>query len=314
MFKKLLKEFPPAEITRDIVNGEMKRSVDLIEKKNNIIDNIELFLVSCQETDLLGVSTQMAFIIVFALLPTLLFIILICSNIIPNFEEVFLSFIQLLLPKAGYDYITFEIDQLLSYLNRIEYFLIALSAIIGTVSSHTILSGINMSYGFRRYTSKKWAWIKSFILLIVLTVVLIIFTILFLYSVDITKEVIANANAGIDADNLSTTILYIFSILGGFVVLLGVYIFTPQRRISFKEAYPGAIFSIIGIVFLFRIYVYILNRTENYLIIYGSLSGLFILLTAFYFLCFIINMGAKINVFISYKTYKNRYGKIKKND
>ncbi len=299
----------PAQLARDISNGRF-----VFEEKNSFIGNLfqrlNEFLNSCEETDLFGVCAQMAFTLLFALLPTLLFIILLCSHFIPGFESLFYSLIQLLVPHESFDYITNEINYFLSYLNKVRWVLFGLSAVMGTISAHTFLVGINQTYGFNVYNSKKWEWSKSFIVLLVFALFLGTITSIFIYVCRIAEYAL-QTNTTIQNLIVDQTFFYILLIVGIVIVLLAFYMFTPKKRVTIKEALPGTIFSTIGILIVFRIYVLILNRSSNYLIVYGSLSGLFVLLTAFYFVCIILNLGAKINVFCSFNNKNYRYGKIK---
>lgn len=309
VIRRIIKKYPPSILYKDITYGRYEN-----EYKDSLFNDIWLTVESVRETDYIGVCSQMAFILLFTILPTLLFIILICDQFVPNFQNDFFYFLQVILPKAGYDYLYSELNNLLSYLNRIEIFLFISSAVFGTLSAHTIISGLNKTYGYKPYKSKKWEWIKSFFMLFLLALILVFLTYFFLTSIGITKRIIETGNYSIGDEMLDTTFTSIVGVSGLFLILLLTYMFSPERHITVREALPGAIVSTFGIIILFRIYLYILNRSKNYLTIYGSLSGLFILLTAFYFLCYILNFGAKFNVFISFRTFKNRYGKMEKTD
>lgn len=306
MLNKIKEKYTPSRLYYDISYGKIDRS--LIDSKTTIIgkiiESVNIFLNSCIETDLPGVCCQMAFIILFALLPTLLFIILICTRFIPDFDTTFLQFIETLIPQQSYDYIASEIELLLGYVNRLKYFIIIMSALMGTLSAHTILIGINQTYGFAPYSSKRWEWFKSFILLIVLSMIIAAVTLSLIWAGIAAHRVILETGAYSAEEEVSYGFMGTAAILGIFVILLGIYTFTPQRRIMFRDSWPGTLFATVGILFIFQIYVKILNRSANYLIIYGTLSGLFILLTALYFLSWMITIGAKINTFFAHRKIK----------
>lgn len=307
MFKPIVKRQKPSQLYYDISYGRMdyaqlKHEKGIIRK---VIALVNMFIESCKETDLPGVCAQMAFIILFALLPTLLFIILICTHFIPDFDNTFMMVIKTLTPTESYNYISSEIELLLGYVNRLRYFITILSAIIGTLSAHTILIGINQTYGFAPYSSGKWEWIKSFIMLLILCLILVGIALSLLWA-SIAAAEVAKTEALIPERTVSYSFMGTAAIFGIFVILLGIFVYTPQRRITVRDAWPGALFATVGIVVIFQIYVRILNHSANYLTIYGSLSGLFILLTALYFLSAVITLGAKINTFFAHRDLKRR--------
>lgn len=79
------------------------------------------------------------------------------------------------------------------------------------------------------------------------------------------------------------------------VVFTFLYLFAPNRRITFREALPGAIFTTIGWIttsFIFSLYV---NQFGNFTKTYGSLGGVMILLIWLYISSIIILVGGEIN-------------------
>lgn len=290
-------------LRENISEGNMNRKE--IKKQNGLISKaitlVKQVMNSCKATDISGVSAQMAFIILLALLPTLLFILLICSEFISGFDNLFLNIISFLMPKEGYDYIVTEINSVLKYVSKLRYLIIVSSALMGTLSAHTIITGLNKTYGFKPYASKKWEWFKSFLMLLTLCLFLAASVSGLVWTGFIVQH-LAQSGIPLASDQIILFIAMGLSvILAMFLILLGGYVFAPQRRIKIRDAFPGALFALLGILVVFQIYVSILNRSANYLIVYGSLSGLFVMLTALYFLSLMINIGAKINVFLAHE-------------
>lgn len=291
--------------SRDLYNEIEKGHIDYREIKNSstgfikkIISLVMEVLDSFKATDLFGVSAQMAFIILLAFLPTLLFIIYICSLIVPNFHEIFLGVLIPMLPRESSTYISQQLGTLFDYINRLQVPIVLVSTLMGTLSAHTILTGLNQSYGLNVYSSKKWEWTKSFVILIGLIIILSVLTLVCVRAGIIANRVLAGST---DTGQVDSIFLGIGIVAGLFVILLAAYTFTPERRIKVIDALPGTVFAVLAILVVFEIYVQILNRSANYLLVYGSMSGLFILLTALYFLSMIVNIGAKVNVAFAQK-------------
>lgn len=94
---------------------------------------------------------------------------------------------------------------------------------------------------------------------------------------------------------------YVVPLVVMIVVFTLLYMFAPSRKITFKGALPGAIFSTFGWIltsFLFSLYV---NQFANFTRTYGSLGGLMILLVWLYISSIIILVGGEINATLVYK-------------
>ncbi len=301
MRKSLNKHFPPSIIARDITYGRFNETTRHVSSKlvNLILD----FINSCVETDLPGVCAQMSFIILGAIIPTMLFIILLCSQFVPAFNNSFLNSIQVLLPSAGFNYIKEELFQMLSYLSYIRPVIIIMSLFFGILTCHTIITGLNQTYGFKPYSSDTKVWFKSFLLLIVIALIIIIAFFVYRTTHSVANEVLQTTPVREYTDSVDLAFRAAAGVAAIFLGILGLFTFVPERRISITESWPGAVLSTIGVIVVYRIYLYFLDLSKNYLVIYGSLAGLFILLVSLFFLNMIINIGVKVNVFISFIRY-----------
>lgn len=91
-------------------------------------------------------------------------------------------------------------------------------------------------------------------------------------------------------------IRWIISILVISVILLVLYRFAPNQKLSFKYIYPGALTaSLLWLVISFGFSFYVSNF-GNYSATYGSLGGMIILMIWFFLTGMILMIGAEINV------------------
>lgn len=92
----------------------------------------------------------------------------------------------------------------------------------------------------------------------------------------------------------------------GFMILIFalLYRFIPSikkgRKIDFKNAIPGAIFTSVGWIFTSTIFSYYVNNFANYGKTYGSLGGMIVLLIWLYISSIIIILGGEINATLWY--------------
>jgi membrane protein len=99
-----------------------------------------------------------------------------------------------------------------------------------------------------------------------------------------------------------------------FGVFLLLYRVLPNRRLSWKDAVPGSLFTTLGWIvssLLFSVYV---NQFGNYAKTYGSLGGIIVLLIWLYWSSIIVLLGGEINATIAFskegkvKSAKKKYG------
>ncbi|MDQ8733590.1 YihY/virulence factor BrkB family protein [Paenibacillus sp. LHD-38] len=74
-----------------------------------------------------------------------------------------------------------------------------------------------------------------------------------------------------------------------------LYWMVPSRRLSFKEALPGAVFATLGWIITSLAFQFYMNNFGNYSKTYGSLGGMIILLIWLYISSILIMLGGEIN-------------------
>lgn len=262
---------------------------------------IFMFMDSFIATDFEGICTQMAFFLMCATLPTVYFIILAVGSFFQNFDTYFLSLLRHYIPTLTIEYLREKISLLMEYGFENKVFIGVLSLVLCTMAAHCILTGINQSYGFARYTSNIKTWVKSLELVAGGIVILTLLMNFFMIAESAREWLRANVG-GFLSNTLSWSLFSrICSMVMLFVLILSLYVHAPQKRLTVRDALPGTVFSLLTINILFRIYLYFLNISARFLIVYGSLSSLFVLLAALFFLSTLLNLGAKINVVFAIK-------------
>ena len=91
------------------------------------------------------------------------------------------------------------------------------------------------------------------------------------------------------------------------VIFLSLFIYTPNEKITIKDAIPGAIISTISWNVISYMYSYYANNFTNYEVVYGSIGGVIVLITWIYLISWSILIGSKVNsiIFLN-KKYKSK--------
>lgn len=254
---------------------------------------------SMTDTNFPGICTQLAFYLICAVVPFLVYLLEFVSTTTENFQEGLYGVLESMLPQLSYQYIISEISELMRYADTTQYFMAIATLIFTCVSIHSLLSGINQTYGFSRYRLRRELWIKSLIYTVFLAVACEILMQVYRISESLRAWFHSLLIFGLPDEMSASLYVFLFSEIVLFLILSSIYSIAPEQRLGFKRVLPGTIFSVVALSIVFRIYLFFLNRSQTYIMIYGSQSGLFILLVVMFFFSCVLNIGAKLNVFFS---------------
>src|SRR5216117_1674623 len=251
-----------------------------------------------------GLAAQMAYLLLFALAPGLLFlwhllglfgtdpaklhqIFLLLQSFMPPDPKV-----QDILDTAVASVVVTGSSGLLANV------WIIVGIYFGTVFIATISRSLTQTHGVREDPHWWSKYIISFLLLFW-------FGILILFSFN--AVVFGETLAGIAEVNFQLTIplqewvaalSLPFTALALIGLALLVYLLTPENYLTIRQALPGAIFFSIGWIIatkLFQIYV---ARYDRYNPTYLALASIIVLLTWMYLTCLLLLLGGKLNAIL----------------
>jgi membrane protein len=251
-----------------------------------------------------GLAAQMAYLLLFALAPGLLFLwhllglfgtdptklhqmFLILQSFMPPDPKV-----QDILDTAVASVVVTGSSGMLANAG------IILGIYFGTVFIATISRALSQTHGVREDPHWWSKYIISFFMLFWFGIV-----ILFCFNAIVFGERLA----GIAEVNLQLTIplqawiAYLnlpFIALALIGLALAVYLLTPENYLTIRQALPGAIFFSIGWIIatkLFQIYV---ARYDRYNPTYLALASIIVLLTWMYLTCLLLLLGGKLNAIL----------------
>lgn len=162
-----------------------------------------------------------------------------------------------------------------------------------------IIQGLNVIYEghYKRnwFISRLFSTVYTIIFLfsIIASLLLLVFGNKLVSFISLFLPGIAKILTGILNNKL---LLFPFSLLIIFVIL---YKYIPDRKSTFLNELPGAIFSSVGWFAFSYIYSLYVNYSTNFSNMYGSLSTLVFALIWLYTCFIILFLGAEINVFIA---------------
>jgi len=167
-----------------------------------------------------------------------------------------------------------------------------------------MMKGLNAAYNIKETrTNIKIRLLASlytliFMLIIISTIALVLFgnSLANYYSSFLPKGLETIFNKSIVRMFILLLVLVFF-----FLIL---YKFVPNRKTKLKKELPGAVFCGIGWVGFSTLYSFYIDNYGNYANIYGSLTGIVLVMLWLYFCITIVLWGAELNCVIQKSGFK----------
>lgn len=274
------------------------------KRKNRIILFVIELIKRIFDHDITATAGFLAYNLMLAFVPFLMFLLTLIglSNLDVNQVLEALSYI---LPIKAYDLIKYTVIEVLEGQGTgIVWITIFLAIWAASNGFGAVIRGMNRAYGVREkrgYISRVVRSIASTVilaLLIILTMVLLVFG-------DVIKNFVITY---IPVSNFITMLWdlmrYIILVFMMVVIFVTIYKYTPAKKVSWVEAFPGAFLTSLGWLIFSSCFAFYVNTFSNYSRLYGSLGAIFILMTWLYLSSFIILLGGEVNAMISEKMNK----------
>ena len=251
-----------------------------------------------------GLAAQMAYLLLFALAPVLLFLwhllglfgtdpaklhqmFVILQSFMPPDPKV-----QDILDTAMASVVVTGSSGLLANAG------IILGIYFGTVFIATISRALSHTHGVRE--DRHWwsKYIISFFMLFWFGIVL-----LFSFNAIVFGEKLAGiAEVNLQlAVPLQAWITYLnlpFIFMALVFLALALYLLTPENYLTVRQALPGAIFFALGWILATKLFQYYVARYDRYNPTYLALASIIVLLTWMYLTCLLLLLGGKLNAIL----------------
>ncbi|MGV8906579.1 MAG: YihY/virulence factor BrkB family protein [Acetobacterium sp.] len=251
------------------------------------------------KTDFAGICSQMAFYLLMAFFPLLLFLISFVGKFVKQFESYLYEVLKAFLPNLSYDYVTGLLSSLSSQISDSNYFLILITFFFATLAARAIMTGLSQTYGITETRPHLKTWLLSFLFTILFALAILLVAIAYIFSADVGKLIFQIFQIPLDAYPTWRLLVLLSSWVLSTLFFNMVYVLAPAKSLKFWEGLPGAFFASLGLNIAFRIFTWFINHSDRYSDLYGNLGGLFALLVGIYFICVILNLGGKINLYWS---------------
>lgn len=272
------------------MNNKFNRKVQTYSKK------IKFIMEYSNYREINSKAAEISFYLLLSLFPFLIFTIslVVYTPIIKLSKYIFL--LKKILPLSAFNIVSSLIQSAIE--NRSFSFLILSFILAMYTMSRAVLSlirGMNKSYNIRE--TRPYFEVLFISLVFVIMIVVLIFTsMIFLVFGEKLGSFLFKL-IGLDQYFMYTWNLcrYIVGVITVIIILMNLYRFTPNKKLSFKQVLPGAIVSTLCWLIASFCYSFYSNNFARYDIIYGSLGGIIVLMTWVYLSSWTILIGCEIN-------------------
>lgn len=272
---------------------------------------IKDFLRRMKEDDISAWASKLTFFILLSIFPFMIFLIEILSHVSIDSSEGIQELTQFFPPEilALLELIVEDITKTDSPSSVLP---IAIIAAVWAASKGilAIISGLNVAYDETETRNYFFLRLISIIYTIAFAIIILITLVLMVFGNKIIRFITLNVPFLADQAAFFDSVRVIFSVFSIFIFFTLLYNTIPNRKITFRDVIPGALFATFGWIslsYLFSIYV---NASKSISYMYGSLTSIILLMLWLYISCTIIMIGGEINAVVSKhkKTLKDGYG------
>lgn len=269
-------------------------------RQSKFYEYTKKLLARLKEDALPDLSAQITYYLILSFFPFLLFIINMISYTSLSEDILFANFSTFLPTETG------ELLKkiLVHTVEAKSAFILVLSLLAALWSSSrgiaAIMKGVNKAYG----SNEKRGFIKLRATALFATFGFSLLIITALFSL-VLGEVIGKYVFGLlHAQSIFPIVWsisrYIIPLLLMFVSLMLLYKVLPDRKLTFKEVWPGALFATLTWIIASVLFSFYVNNFAAYEKVYGSIGGVIALLVWLYTSTLIILLGGEINAFHLY--------------
>ena len=252
------------------------------------------------EDDIVGLSAQCSYFLFLSLFPFFIFLFSLLSfTNIP--QSQLMSLVFSFFPTDVANVIRTIIENVLSTRNAT---LLTVGALMTIWSSSSGINAVRKGlYKAYRKVDSRPIWqviIVNLVSTIGLALMLFI-TIVFLVSGEVIgNQVFMFLNISSTFEIVWNLIRILVPVITMATVFTMLYVLIPYQKVKFIEVFPGVVFTMGAWLAISILFSYFVNNFTNYANIYGSISGIIILLVWLNLSCLFLLLGGEINASVAY--------------
>ncbi len=272
----------------------------LVNTKDYAKKYIKHLLFRLKEDDIAGLSAQCSYFLFLSLFPFVIFLFSLLSfTNIPQSQLMNLVFS--FFPTDVAIVTRTIIENVLSTRNAT---LLTVGAVVTILSSSSGINAVRKGLykAYRKFEDRHiWQVIVVNLISTIGLALILFITIIFLVSGEVIGEQVFKlfsiSSSFEIVWNLIRLLVPLITMAAVFTIL---YLLIPYRKVRIIEILPGTIFTMVGWVTISLLFSFFVNNFTNYANVYGSISGIILLLVWLNLSCLFLLLGGEINASVAY--------------
>lgn len=166
---------------------------------------------------------------------------------------------------------------------------------------NAVIRGLNRAYDEKEKRPYWKVQLTAMLCTVGLVFIIIIAFALLVFGELGGKLLIKKLNYTASIEFLIDFVRYAVGLIVMIIVFTAVYRYTPSKRLTWKETFPGAVFTTLGWTLTSVVFSYYVNNFANYSKIYGSIGAVIALMSWLFISSIIILIGGEINATLAYR-------------
>ena len=263
--------------------------------KRSFFDFMVYFIIKVRNDDIFALGAQLAYYLILSFFPFLIFLMTMIGFSKLDSMQI-IEGLSAILPSSVFELTsTIVVEVVENQYTGLLGVSIILSMWAASSAFRAVTKGINKAYNLKENRSFIKRAIIALICTFALAFTIIVALVLLVFGNLIGNLLISYIPYNEFVGKLWNMLRYIMVLTIMICIFAGIYRYTPAKRISWKEAFPGAIVSTIGWLIVSLGFSFYINNFSNYSRLYGSLGAVFVLMTWLYISSIILILGGEIN-------------------
>ncbi|WP_234123082.1 YihY/virulence factor BrkB family protein [Clostridium hydrogenum] len=257
------------------------------------------------EDDIFALASQLAYSLLFAFFPFLIFVMTLIGFSSIKSEEV-LGLFSKIMPYQVYSLIKNTVVEVVDTRNGNLLSFSLIVTIWASISGfNAVIKGLNKAY--KENERRGFLKVQMVSLIFTFGLVLVIFSIAFLMVFASVNEAFIERTIGYPqiTSYIWDVIKYLILVFGMIFIFAALYRYTPTKKYEWKDVAWGAVFSTVGWIIASFGFSFYVNNFGNYSKLYGSIGTVIVLMLWLFIGSFIVILGGELNsVMLDKSIYK----------
>ena len=247
-----------------------------------------------------SLASQLAFDMLFSFFPFLILLLTLVGFINVNPREVIGS-LETIMPEQLYELVSTLALQLLQTRNgNLLSFSLVFSLYSASRAFRAVRYGLNRAYNEEEDKNIIKVAILSVLFMVVISFMIIFVLAFLVFGEMISLMLVEWLNLDIKLFYFVRYLRYPIGLSGMVVVFSAIYKIIPSRRIKWREAFPGAVFTSIVWIILSMGFAFYVNNFGKYTDIYGSIGVVIVMMIWLQITSTTILLGGELNALLMY--------------